>query len=166
MERYQLSSHKLLSDYSANWKLKILGVFWLLIIVVFGVTRLPYIQSLMVEFSDGVSMDWVTSAVNFIIKYLVVLFVPLLLITILTTHNKQSFDEMRLYEDGIGFYNKKTDEELFAEYTEVKLTYGKLRESIWIESKAAYIKPTEYDWQEFSQSDILRKNLERYGWWR
>ncbi|MDR3240180.1 MAG: hypothetical protein LBT44_08865 [Clostridiales bacterium] len=165
MDKNLLSAHRLLSDYSAKGKLKTLITGWAIFIGILIVTKIPSVQNVMIEFSNSVTVDWVTSSVKFLISGLGYVAVPMLIGTLMTVFKKQNFDEIRLYGTGIGFLNSKSQEEHYAAYSDVKFSYGKMRDSFWVESKAASIKSTEYGWREFAQPDILRGSIEKYGRW-
>ena len=165
MEKSHVSTHKLTKDYSLKGKIKSVVIAWVVFLVVFGVTRMPDIQSMLLGFSASVTVNWVTSIVNFIINGFWVFGIGLIIFTPYTLLKKQSFDEMRLYDTGIVFYNSKSKDERYAVYSDVRLSYGRLQESFHIESKVVGVKMAEYGWRDFSQSDVLRSNLERYGKW-
>lgn len=106
-----------------------------------------------------------THAVKFIIDGLWFIAIILLIGTVVTLVKKQTFDTIHIYDTGIGFFDSKNEMERYALYSDIKLSYGKMKESFWVESKTASVKLTDYGWREFSQSDVLRNSLERYGKW-
>jgi len=165
MDRVLMSSHKLLSDYSLKGKLKNIIIGWVIFLVLLGITRLPVVRDALTSFSKSVTVDWVTSVVNFILNGFWVFGILLVIGTVVTLVKKQVFDEIRLYDTGVGFWDSHTGTERYAAYPDVKLSYGKMRQSFWVESKSAPIKLTEYAWTEFAQPDLLQANLVRYATW-
>ncbi|MDR1227520.1 MAG: hypothetical protein LBK55_00625 [Azoarcus sp.] len=66
---------------------------------------------------------------------------------------------------GLGFFDSKSGQERYVDYADIIFSYGTMQESFYVESKAASVKRIEYGWQAFTQPDVLRNNLERYGKW-
>ncbi|MDR1136575.1 MAG: hypothetical protein LBL49_10470 [Clostridiales Family XIII bacterium] len=165
MEKNLISMHKLTSDYSTRGKLKGIISGWVIFLLLFGITRIPAVQHAITQFSGSMAVTWLTDMVNFIINGLWIIAIPLLVGTVLTITKKQVFDTLFIHDTGIGFFNSKSGIEHCAAYSDIKLSYGNMQKSFLLESKAASIKSTEYSWSEFTQPDILRNNLERYGKW-
>ena len=159
MEKTQLSAHKLLTDYSLKGRLKTIGIGWAVFAVLFVLTRLPVIQTALLDLANSLSVEWISGTVDFIISGLWVVIIPLAIGTVITLLKKIPFDELRIYDSGLGFYNSKTAEERFAPYAEADISHTKLRDGVWIEAKSIAISLTEYGWGEFSDSETLRQNL-------
>jgi predicted exporter len=134
-------------------------------LVLFGVTRIPVVQIAMVQFSDSMDVNWVTDLVDFIVNGFWVLAIPVLIGTVVTLTRKPSFDVLNVYDTGIGFVDSKSQNERYAAYSDVELSYGRMHASFTVESKAASVKMANFGWQEFAESSLLRSNLERYGTW-
>jgi len=162
MDHVLVSSHKLLSDHSLKGKVKSIVIGWIIFLVLYGITLLPAVRSALVRFRDAVTVDWVTGVVNFILDGFWVFGIAAVISTIYTLVKKQTFDEMRLYTTGVGFFDSKTNTERYIAYPEVKFSYGKMQKTFWVESKPS-IKMTEYTWGEFTQPDLLRTNLVQYA---
>ncbi|MDR3314936.1 MAG: hypothetical protein LBS98_00415 [Coriobacteriales bacterium] len=165
MDKTLVSTHLLHTDYGAKGKLIRIVIEWVVFIAIFLVAKIPSVQSALLGFAESVTVRWVTSSVGFVIGWFWVFIIPLLIGTIVTIVRKQTFNELRIYDTGIGFFNSKNQTERFADYANIQLSLGKMQEGVWIESKAASVKLFEYGWREFSQPDVLRNNLERYGTW-
>jgi hypothetical protein len=165
MDNEKISVHKLVSDYSVKARLKKVIIGWIIFIFIYAGTRLHIVQDAMINFADKMTVDWVTSVVGFIIKGLWLFLIPLVIGTVITFVKKQTFDELIIYTTGIGFGDKKNGEVQYVPYESIKLSYGKMQNSFWIETKVIPIKLTEYGWGEFSQPDVLKNNLQRYGTW-
>ena len=87
----------------------------------------------------------------------------LVISSIVTLLRSQPFDAIRIYTDGIGFL--KNGEERKVPHQQTLVAFGKMRQSVWIESEALGIKNYYYYWNEFSDSDVFRSNLEQYANW-
>ena len=107
MEKTFLSSHKLVTDYSLKGKIKRIVIGWVIFWVIFGITKIPAVQTAMLDFAKSVNVDWVTSNVNFIINGFWVFSIGMVVFTIYDLVKKQVFDEMRLYDTGVGFFDSK-----------------------------------------------------------
>ena len=162
-EKEKISSHNLKSDYSLKGKLRTIIIGWLIFTVIFVLTRLPAVQEPIISFADKMGVPWVSSAVNFIVNGLWVLLIPLCTGTVLTLLRKQTFDVLIIYTTGLGFFNSKTNQEDYADFDQIRLSYGKMQQSFYVKAASADIKETEYSWGEFSQPDVLQNNLQRYG---
>jgi len=163
MDHVLVSSHKLLSDYSFKGKLRAVLIGWAVFLVLLVITWLPVVRNALIRFRDAVTVDWVTNAVNFILGYFWIFGIVAIISTIVTLVKKQTFDEIRLYTTGAGFFDSATNTERYIAYPDIKFSYGKFQQSFWVESKPASIKLTEYTWKEFSQPDLLRSNLTQYA---
>ena len=165
MEKNLISTHRLVSDHSIKGKMKSLITGWSIFLLILIVTQLPPVKSAMLRFSESVDINWVTSAVNFVINYFWILGIAMISGTIVTLLKKSTFDTIRVYDTGIGFWDSENENERYADYSDIKLSYGKMRQSFWVEAKSISLKLTDYGWKEFSQPDVLQNNLERYGKW-
>ena len=159
--REMISSHDLQSDYSIKGKLKRIIIGWCIFLVIFGVTRVPSLQAVLLDFESNLGVEWVTSSINFIINGLIFVFIPMIIGTILTLRAKHSFKELCIYKEGIGFV--ENDGEKFALYNQIELSWGKMQESFYIGCKELEIKTNDYGFGEFSQPDVLMNNLKRYS---
>ena len=163
MEKKFLSSHKLITDYSIKGKVKRVVIAWAIYLAIFGITRIPAFQAAIIAFAASVTVDWVTSSVNFIINGFWVIGVGMIGFTPYTLIKKQVFDEMRLYDTGIDFFDSKSETENYAPYADISVSYGKLQASFFVEAKTVSVKLADYAWEEFSEPDVFRSNLERYS---
>ncbi|MDR0501341.1 MAG: hypothetical protein LBG97_08915 [Coriobacteriales bacterium] len=153
MEKNQVSSHSLKSDYSIKGKIKDAIIGWVIYFAFLFVTRIPEISNLLLQtetFAFLTSDLWYFFAVFMIAG------------TIITLVKKHPFVKLNIYNTGVGFVDKGGIEK-YLDYEKIELSYGKMQESITIEliedKKTSY----DYAWKEFTQPDILRNNLERYG---
>lgn len=159
------SEHQLLTDYSIKARIKSIVIVWIIFSIFVIITRLPILQTKMINFSDNMGVDWVTSSINFIIKGIWIFFIPLFIGTIITIKKKIDISNIRLYNTGIGFINNKGIEE-FISYSEMKLSYGSMQQSVFIEIRSKNINLNhDFAWKEFNEPDIFRNNLERFGTW-
>ncbi len=165
MQRNLVSTHKLLTDYGTKAKIKTIVIGWSIFAVLLVATRIPAVRNAMMQFSGSVDVDWVAGIVKFLTSGFWFLAIPLAIGTFITLSKKQTFDELRVYGSGLGFFDGREGAERYADYADVKLSYGSLRQSFRVESKAAGVKYADYGWGEFSGADVLRSNLERYGKW-
>lgn len=153
MEKTQVSSHNLKSDYSIKGKIKDLIIGWIIYLVFLFVTRIPEISNLLRQ-----TKTFAFLASNFWYFFAVLMIAG----TIITLLKKHFFVKINIYNTGMGFVDKDGMEKYF-DYEKIKLFYGKMQESIIIElfedKKISYT----YAWKEFTQPDVLRNNLERYG---
>ena len=159
--RVVISAHDLKTDYSLKGRLKGIILMWCIFLTIFGVTRLPNVQETLLNISENLRVEWVTSSVNFFINGLVYVFIPVIIGTILGLREKRSFKELRMYEEGIGFVGEEG--ERFAPYDKIQLSWGKFQQSFYVECKELEIKSYDYGFGEFSQPDVLEKNLRRYS---
>lgn len=159
------SEHQLLTDYSIKARIKSIVIVWIIFGIFVIITRLPILQTKMINFSDNMGVDWVTSSINFIIKGIWIFFIPLFIGTIITIKKKIDISNIRLYNTGIGFINNEGIEE-FISYSEMKLSYGSMQQSVFIEIRSKNINLNhDFAWKEFNEPDIFRNNLERFGTW-
>ena len=159
--REVISKHDLKSDYSLKGKMKKIIIGWCIFLLIFGVTRVPSLQATLLNFAGNLGVEWVTSSVNFIINGLIYVLIPMGIGTILTLRQKHSFKELRLYNDGIGFVGDEGEK--FAHYDQIELSWGSMQQSFDIGCKDLGIKTNDYGFGEFSQPDVLEKNLRRYS---
>ena len=163
-ERNLISTHTLQSDYSKKGKLKTIIIGWCIFLIIFIITKLPNVREILlnIQSSDTVqSVEWVESLVNFILNGLWVLFIPFVIGTVITLKKKHPFQSLNIYETGIGFVCD--GKEKFSAYSNMKLSFGSMQQSVNITCKEAEIKGNEYGFGEFSQSDVLLNNLKRYS---
>lgn len=158
MEKNLVSQHKLLTDYSKKAQIKKIILGWVIFLIILAVTRVPEVQIFIIKYAK--------SSANFIINGLKFVTIPMIIGTVVMYRNKQLFDELALYNTGIAFINTKSDFQCYVEYLDIALSYGKMQQSFYITAKEAGISMKEYAWSEFTQADVLRNNLERYGDWR
>jgi len=158
-----ISVHVLKSDYSMSGKLKSVIIGWCIFLVIFAVTRVPSVQMILLNIQSdlGRSVEWVGSAVNFILNGLVYIFIPMVIGTVITLMKKHPFQSINIYENGIGFINGEA--ERFQTYDKLNLSWGKMGQSFYIDCKELGIKGNDYGFGEFSQSDVLMNNLKRYS---
>jgi len=161
--REVISVHDLQSDYSIKGKLKRIIIGWCVFLIIFGVTRLPSVQATLLNIQSdlGRSVEWVASAIDFILNGFIFISIPMIIGTILTLRQKHSFKELHIYKEGIGFVSN--DGEKFAPYDKVELSWGKMQQSFDIGCKELEIKANDYGFKEFSQPDVLANNLKRYS---
>ena len=153
MEKTQVSTHTLTSDYSIRGKLKTLIIGWTIYLVFLFVRTLPLIQNLLISNS---SLKFLAS--NFWYFFAVLMISG----TIITLLKKHPYKKIYIYNTGIGFVNDKGDEK-YLKYESIKLSYGKFKESIYIELLEDKKTTYEYAWKEFTGHDVLKNNLEKYG---
>ena len=165
MEKQLISAHTLKTDYSMKGKIRTVIIGWVIYGALFGVTRMPSVQAAMLGFAENVRVEWVTDVVSFVIDGLWFVVIPMVIGTLMTLLKKQTFDELRIYNEGLGFANSKTGEETYAAYASIHLSYGKLQDSFWVEAKEAGVKLTEFGWKEFAEPTVLRTGLEEKGKW-
>jgi hypothetical protein len=163
-----MSVHRLLTDHRAKEKLKTAliaaGCAALLIILV--LTRLSAVQDAPLQFKTWAAANWAKSSARFIIiaaPWLCIIPVNIGIKIIL--RKRRALYKLRVYETGLGFLYANSEGESYADFSKIKLRYGKMRESFYIEAPDISIKPSEYSWGEFTQPDVLQNNLERYGKW-
>ena len=162
-QKEKVSYHHLKSDYSVRGKIRTILIGWVIFVVIFILTRLPAIQEPIVNFAVKMQVDWVSSAVNFIVNGLWIVFIPLCIGTIITLLKKQTFDGLVIYSSGLGFVDSKSGQERYVDFDKIHLSYGSMQQSFYVKAVSAEIKETQYGWDEFSQSDVLKNNLQRYG---
>lgn len=159
MEKTLKSQHKLLTDYSKKGKIKTIIIGWVIFLTIYGVTRIPDVQHILIQYTSK-------STANFVIHGAKFVFIPMIIGTFFTYLEKHTFDELYIYDTGIGFINNKTNTQKYADYADIDLSYGRLQQSFYIAAKTADVKNLEYAWKEFTQPDVLQKNLEHYGKWQ
>ena len=158
-----LSVHKLTSDYSLKGKLRPVIIGWIIFLAIFIVTRLPVVRQAVFQFAANFNHSGLSSSSNFIFNGLWILFISMVIGTVIQLRKKHPFNELRLYSTGIGFVSADTGAERYAPYSGVRLSHGKMQQSICIAApEAGVAKEAEYGWGEFTQPDVLRNNLERY----
>ncbi|MFV0362884.1 MAG: hypothetical protein ACK5LL_07325 [Suipraeoptans sp.] len=162
-ERMVISSHELLTDYSMKAKIKRVIVGWIIFLAIFGATRVPDVQLIMTDFADKMQVSWLSSVIDFIIRGLWIGFIPMITGTFITLRTKQIFTHIAIYEEDLALVNRKLDTCLYIPYGQVKLSYGRMQESFYMDFQDKNLKKMEYAWSEFTSSDVLRNNLERYG---
>ena len=158
-----ISAHELKSDYSIKGKVKRIIIGWCIFLAIFGVTRLPGVQAMLLNIQSdlGRSVEWVASGIDFILKGFIFVAIPMVIGTILTLRQKHSFKVLRIYQDGIGFVGDEGEK--FATYDKIELSWGSMQESFDIGCKELEIKTNDYGLGEFSQPDVLANHLKRYS---
>ena len=166
MEESLVSKHVLeASNYEGfeKWKGVVQG--WAVFLVILIVTRIPAVQAAMLNFAAALkNVDWVTSGVKFLINGIWFIAIPLVIGTLLKLKEKRPFEEICIFNDGIGFVTmggklQKVD------FDQVYLHYGEFQKSIFIECAVLKISAKAIPWEYFSQADVLHKNLQRYANW-
>ncbi len=164
MEEQFVSEHSIdMGQYSGVGKIKALLTPWATYLILLVVTRLPEVQAALLNFSEKIQVEWVSSIVKFLIGGLPWVAIVLVISSIATLLRSQPFDAIRIYADGIGFLNN--GEERKVPHQQTLFAFGKMRQSVWIESEVLGIKNHYYYWSEFSAADVFRSNLERYANW-
>lgn len=164
MEEQFVSEHSVdMSQYSGVGKIKVLLVPWAAYLILLVITRVPEVQAALLNFSETMQVTWVDNIVKFLIDGFPWVAIILVISSIVTLLRSQPFDAIRIYTDGIGFL--KNGEERKVPHQQTLVTFGKMRQSVWIESEALGIKNYYYYWNEFSDSDVFRSNLEQYANW-
>jgi len=77
---------------------------------------------------------------------------------------KQPFEEICIYEDGIGFVTVLGRQEK-VNFDQVYVHYGAYQKSVYIDCALLGISAKNIPWNYFSQPDVLHKNLQRYANW-
>jgi hypothetical protein len=80
--------------------------------------------------------------------------------TIITLRKKHPFANINIYNTGIGFIDK-CGVEKYLDCGEIKIGYGKMRQSAALEFLDDRKTSFGYAWKEFTQADVLKNNLER-----
>lgn len=84
--------------------------------------------------------------------------------TLMKWREKQPFEEICIYEDGIGFVTVLGRQEK-VNFDQVYVHYGAYQKSVYIDCALLGISAKNIPWNYFSQSDVLHKNLQRYANW-
>ncbi|BDR54994.1 hypothetical protein KIMH_11050 [Bombiscardovia apis] len=163
MERTLVSEHKLTSDYGFKGKLKGIIEYWVAGIAILGVTRVPQVQHYIREYLSASMADFLIQGLLWI--------VPIFLVigTIVTSLQKHTFNELRVYDTGIEFVKRdkgSQEQSAYADYPDITLSDGRGQSSFFVTAPKANVKMTQYDWSEFAGSDVLENNLRRYGNWK
>jgi hypothetical protein len=153
MEKTQVSTHNLTSDYSIKGKLKDLIIGWTVYLVFMIVTGIPEIRNILLQ----------TKSLAFLASNFWYFFaIPMIAGTIITLRKKHPFVKINIYNTGIGFMDKDGVEK-YLDYGKIKLGYGKMQQSVTLELLEDKKTSYDYAWKEFTQCDVLRNNLERYS---
>lgn len=164
MEENLVSSHQLnMSSYEGKGKWRGVIQGWVAFLAVYIVTRIPAVQQAMTGFAESMHVDWVTSMVNFLINGFIYISILLAIGTFMIWRKKQLFTEVRIYEDGIGFVIDGKEQRV--PFENVLFDYGKMQKSVCIECGVLGISMGNYYWTEFTQGDVMEKNLQRYANW-
>jgi hypothetical protein len=153
MEKTQVSTHNLTSDYNIKGKLRDLVIGWIIYLVFLIVTRIPEVKSVLLQTK---SLSFLAS--NFWYFFVIIMITS----TIITLVKKHPFVKINIYNTGIGFVDKMGVEK-YLDYGKVKLGDGKMQQSVTIELLEDKKTLYDYAWKEFTQSDVLKNNLERYS---
>jgi hypothetical protein len=154
MEKTQVSTHNLTSDYSIKGKLKTLIIGWIIYLIILIIPRITEVQNVLFK----ISKDFAFLTSNFWYFFMILMITG----TIITLVKKHPFIKINIYNTGIGFIDKNGLEEYF-DYEKIKLAYGKMRQSLTIELLEDKKTSYDYAWREFTQADVLKNNLERYS---
>jgi hypothetical protein len=155
-EKIKISNHTLKTDYSITGKLKTIIIGWGIYLFFLITTRIPEIQKILLQISS--SFSFLTNQFWYFIC------IPMGMGTIRTLMKKHPFTKINIYDTGVGFIDENGIEK-YLEYSKIKINYVKRKQSFIMELQNETKIIFEYGWSEFSQPDVLRNNLERYGTW-
>ena len=166
MEDTLVSKHVLdMSQYAGKGKWKGVVIVWTVVISILLATRFSFIQTEITDFAISVcGVQGGTKNANFLINEFWVALIPLAIGTFILWRRKQSFSEIRIYENSIGFVLLDGKEHR-VRHEQVYVHYGKYQKTFWIECAALGISNYYYYWDDFSNSEVLCDNLLHYANW-
>ena len=166
MEGNLVSRHMLdASHYEGKGKWKGVIQGWIVFLVIFIATLIPAVRQALLGFADPVkSVEWVVTSVHFLLNGFWIIAVFMAIGTLMKWREKQPFEEICIYEDGIGFVTVLGRQEK-VNFDQVYVHYGAYQKSVYIDCALLGISAKNIPWNYFSQPDVLHKNLQRYANW-
>ncbi len=156
------SKHHLAKKYDLKGRIRTLLIGWTIFLIIFGITRYQPLQATLTSFALKMHVDWVSSCVNFIIHGFWVMFIPMITGTFMTLMAKQPFQEIRIYEAGLCFYNEKIGSEQFVPYERIVCSHGKRDGSFWLTVEDLQVKNRVYYWSDFTNDVTMQLYMTKF----